>query len=152
MIGDMRIRPLLPADATLLADLHRATFPAGEAWSAASFTEMIGSSGVYGWGSADGTGTLIACLIARTAADESEILTLAVAPTARRKGRATHLVRMFLGESARRGAPDVFLEVAEDNAPAHALYGVLGFLPVGRRPHYYPGDRTALLFRWSAPR
>lgn len=35
------------------------------------------------------------------------------------------------------GATRLFLEVAEDNAAARALYDRLGFEPAGRRPRYY---------------
>ena len=51
--------------------------------------------------------------------------------------------------AAARGAVRVFLEVADDNAAARALYARAGFVEAGRRPGYYAGAdgerRDALL-------
>ena len=74
---------------------------------------------------------------------ESEILTLAVAPQARRQGIASALLRALLGE--RPG--QVFLEVRPSNTVARHLYERLGFEVVGRRPGYYthpPEDAIAM--------
>ena len=43
----------------------------------------------------------------------------------------------MIAASIERGAAKLFLEVAEDNAPAQHLYHMLGFTAVGRRPGYY---------------
>jgi ribosomal-protein-alanine N-acetyltransferase len=55
-----------------------------------------------------------------------------------------------LDRAARHGAEAVFLEVAEDNAAAIALYANNKFVEVGRRPGYYSrkdGRVTALVMR-----
>jgi ribosomal-protein-alanine N-acetyltransferase len=80
-------------------------------------------------------------VLVRLAADEAEILTLAVAPEARRRGRARALLKAAQAHAAAGGARRLVLEVAEDNAPARALYAAAGFGPVGRRRGYY--DRAA---------
>ena len=80
-----------------------------------------------------------ACAILRTAADEAEILTIAVLPAARRQGRAARLVRACLGEASAAGAARLHLEVAGSNAAARALYLSAGFVETGRRPGYYRG-------------
>ncbi len=148
--GRMRVRSLIMTDVPALAAMHARAFPAAEAWSAASFAELLAAAGVAGWGAVNDTGDLVACLMVRAVADEAEILTLATAPSARRQGGARHLVGTFLGEATRANIHHVFLEVADDNLPAQALYAALGFRSAGRRPHYYPGDRTALVLRWCA--
>ena len=45
------------------------------------------------------------------------------------------------------GVSVLFLEVAEDNAAAKALYDRCGFTPIGKRPAYYrrEGGRVAAL-------
>ncbi|MEO8597549.1 MAG: ribosomal protein S18-alanine N-acetyltransferase [Candidatus Solibacter sp.] len=69
----------------------------------------------------------------QVAADECEILNLAVVPEWRRKGVAKRLM-----EAALRGFQgDTFLEVRESNRAALALYKLLGFQEVSRRPGYY---------------
>jgi [ribosomal protein S18]-alanine N-acetyltransferase len=86
-------------------------------------------------------------VLARTAADEAEILTLAVVPGCRRLGLGRALLRRAMAESACRGAASMVLEVAAPNAPAQALYAAEGFSHVGRRPRYYPCGTDALVLR-----
>jgi ribosomal-protein-alanine N-acetyltransferase len=56
----------------------------------------------------------------------------------------------FIDAARRRGARRGFLEVAEDNDAALALYTAAGFAAIGRRPAYYrgrSGARAALTLR-----
>ena len=81
----------------------------------------------------------------RTAAGESELLTIAVRPAARRGGTGTALLAAYEREARNRGAETLFLEVAEDNAPARALYARAGWSEVGRRRAYYAGTDALVL-------
>ena len=73
-------------------------------------------------------------LVARTlAADEQELLNLAVDPLHRRRGIGRSLVKALLSEAP--GA--VFLEVRESNRRARDLYKSLGFQEVSLRKNYY---------------
>ncbi len=89
--------------------------------------------------------------IMRTAADEAEILTVAVSPNDRRRGFG----RMLIEEAARRAYHDrvasMFLEVDETNHAAVSLYKGLGFETVGQRASYYQKadapPNTALVMR-----
>jgi ribosomal-protein-alanine N-acetyltransferase len=69
----------------------------------------------------------------RLAADECELLNVAVAAGSRRSGVGRALVRDFLSSSP--GA--VFLEVRESNSTARKFYEIIGFREAGRRPEYY---------------
>ena len=113
-----------------LADLHAEAFDAP--WPASAFTDLLGQAGVVLEGDKDGF------ILIRTVADEAEILTLAVRSSARRQGLGARLVRAATDRAAASGATRLFLEVAEDNTPARALYDALGFEAAGRRPRYYP--------------
>lgn len=113
-----------------LAVLHAEAFDAP--WSARAFADLLGQPGVVLEAEADGF------ILIRAVADEAEILTLAVRPAARRQGLGARLVRTAIDRAAAQGATRMFLEVAEDNAPARALYAALGFDSAGRRPRYYP--------------
>ena len=86
-------------------------------------------------------------ILARVAADEAEILTLAVTPQARGRGLGRRLLQTALDHARTQGAASMFLEVSPANAPALALYARAGFAPVGRRPRYYPGGGDALVLR-----
>ncbi|MBY0338017.1 MAG: GNAT family N-acetyltransferase [Acetobacteraceae bacterium] len=107
---------------------------------------MLGLPGAIGW-LRDGQGFILA----RVAADEAEILTLAVVPEARRQGVATALVEAACAAALLAGARVMFLEVAEDNGAARALYAALGFAVAGRRRGYYGPGRDALLLRAALP-
>lgn len=71
------------------------------------------------------------------------IYTLAVDPSERGKGTGRRLLEVLLEELRSRGAGRVFLEVAEDNGPALALYACYGFNEIGRLPDYYAPSRHA---------
>ncbi len=136
------MRPAHPADAPALAAIHAAAFPQATAWDAGAFAGQLALPRVFGL--VDSAGALI---LARVAADEAEILTLAVVPPARRRGLATALVGRAMQQAATLGASTMFLEVAETNMAARLLYAGMGFCPAGRRERYYADGVDALLLR-----
>ncbi len=121
--------PAITDVAQALAALHAEAF--GAPWSAEAFAALLAQPGVVLEAEPDGF------VLIQTAADEAEILTLAVRPAARRKGVATALIETAARRADQAGAGRLFLEVAEDNLGAQALYARLGFELVGRRPRYY---------------
>ena len=144
----MTLRFATPAEAPALAALHATAFPPGEAWDAAAFVALLGMAGVFGLVAEAEAGLVLA----RVTADEAEILTLAVAPAHRRQGLGDALVETAVLHAAALGAGRMFLEVAEGNASALALYRGLGFAAAGRRPDYYgPGRHATLLRRGLIP-
>lgn len=76
-------------------------------------------------------------LLGRAVADEAELLTMAVAPEARRQGIGARLLSAFLHRTSTEKAETAFLEVASGNAAAIALYRAAGFAEAGRRRGYY---------------
>ncbi|WP_420479119.1 GNAT family N-acetyltransferase [Brevundimonas sp. FT23028] len=134
-----------PADR--LAALHAAAFDTP--WDAAAFATLLDQPGVFAIEREAGF------ILMRAVADEAEILTLAVAPASRRSGEGTRLVADGVAAASLAGADRVFLEVAEDNAAARALYARTGFTDAGRRPRYYSrpdGSRVdALLLALNLP-
>jgi [ribosomal protein S18]-alanine N-acetyltransferase len=86
-------------------------------------------------------------LIARKAAGEAELLTLAVAPNCRRSGLGKVLLKSAMATLAESGAKQLFLEVEEGNEAALQLYRSLGAVPVGRRARYYEHGADALTAR-----
>jgi ribosomal-protein-alanine N-acetyltransferase len=79
----------------------------------------------------------------RVVLDEAEVLTLATRPQYRRQGLARGALSEAEGKAQASGATSVFLEVAEDNAAARALYASCGYQQVGRRPGYYTPKNAA---------
>ena len=99
---------------------------------------------------ADG-GAVAGYVVALDAADEGEILNLAVAPSGRRHGLGRTLVEEVLDALADRGVRKVYLEVRESNAPARALYAAHGFKEAGRRKRYYRRpEEDAIVLRRDA--
>lgn len=135
-------------DAAALAALHARCLPPG--WSVEGFRAALATPETFGVGNRDREDCLSAFLLCRVAAAEAEILTLAVAPEARRAGIASALMRAALKEAAQREAQTMFLEVGAANDAALALYAKLGFTRAGRREAYYPrphGREDALILR-----
>lgn len=118
-----------PHDAKVLADLHRQAFDSP--WDAEAISALLGQPGVFGVRHAAGF------ILCRVVLDEAEILTLAVRPEARHRGLGARLVKAVAGLATQQGAERLFLEVAEDNTAARALYDRTGFIQAGRRRGYY---------------
>lgn len=73
----------------------------------------------------------------QTGPEEAELLNLAVDPAVRRRGVA----RALLGELIHMARGDIFLEVAENNFGAIALYTAAGWKAVSVRRGYYQQGR-----------
>lgn len=140
------------ADASaLLADLHARAFE--RPWSAAEFAKLLQNAAVFAlvWRDADPQGFVMAW----AAAGDAELITVAVAPEARRRGVAAALVDVASGVASACGAASMHLEVAENNAAARALYAKLGYHEAGRRRGYYAvgdGSVDAIVMRRDLPR
>lgn len=151
----MTPRPVRAGEFAALSALHGRAFDAP--WSAAFLQDMAGRDGAValcvdapGGGEAPLAGfILLSCVVG-----EAEVLTLAVDPERRRGGIARALLQAAVAAVAAQGADAVWLDVAQDNAAALALYGGAGFTKVGRRRGYYlrpapEGPVDALVLRRS---
>ena len=89
----------------------------------------------------------------RIAEPEGELLTIAVHPDAQNTGCGSRLMDDFLCKATTMGAREIFLEVADNNRAAIALYLKSGFTEVARRKAYFkPASgpaRAALVFKYS---
>lgn len=139
---DALLLPATPLHAAALASIHAASFPARERWGADAMALQLGLPGAFGLIHLGG-----GMVLARTMADEAEILTLAVMPAHRRGGLGGTLLRAAMAHAATRSAQTMFLEVAITNTGAQALYLQAGFSEVGRRANYYPDGGAALVMR-----
>jgi ribosomal-protein-alanine N-acetyltransferase len=136
-----------PADAAAMARVHAEAFAAP--WSNTAFVDLLEGPGVFGLIAAEAEPQ--GFILCRVAAGEIEVLTLAVLPAVRRRGLAKALVLSALGAARQAGAEAAFLEVADDNPAAAALYAGLGFRRAGVRRAYYDrgtaGRADALVMR-----
>jgi ribosomal-protein-alanine N-acetyltransferase len=147
------IRPLRSDKAEACATLHAAGF--AHPWTAEEIERLIVDPSTLSAAALDpGNATLRGFAIARRAADEAEILTIAVESASRGRGVGRALVLEILRQAANAGARAIFLEVDEENASALALYRRLGFLKVGERPGYYrrkDGTRALAMVMRKSP-
>jgi ribosomal-protein-alanine N-acetyltransferase len=114
-----------------------------ESWSAAAYHEELADRFQrYYIAAVDDDDELLGWAGLRVVADEAEVLTVGVVPTARRQGVGTALVRDLIDEARRREAAAVFLDVRVANEDAQRIYQREGFVVVGRRRGYYDNGRT----------
>jgi [ribosomal protein S18]-alanine N-acetyltransferase len=138
MAVDLVLRRLGALDLDCAAALHGESFaPLGErAWTRQDLAGLLAAPGVTGLLlQAEGRAAGIA--LCRVAADEAELLTIAVRPTERRRGAGRRLLTAVIAWAREAGARALFLEVGADNPPARALYEAMGFRAIGTRTAYY---------------
>jgi GNAT superfamily N-acetyltransferase len=76
-------------------------------------------------------------VLARKAADEMEIITIAIQPATRRRGVARRLLDALREAACKAGVKAIFIEYATDNPAAESFYNQTGFAVTGRRKGYY---------------
>ncbi|MEP1614681.1 MAG: GNAT family N-acetyltransferase [Roseobacter sp.] len=114
-----------------MAVVHGRAFAPARGWSADEIQGLCLSTHVAYFALPEGFA------LARTIANETELLTLAVDPAYHRKGIGGALLSAWMSRS---NAEVAFLEVAANNAAALALYTKHGFAVSGRRKGYYRGQ------------
>ncbi len=120
-----------------VANLHAQCFP-HRPWGAAEFADLKKSG-------CDIIASQNGFIVWRVVADEAEIITIGVAPDARRGGIAAAMLGLAEMDAKKNGATRMFLEVAADNTPARQLYDTSGYSVVGTRPKYYDGVDAILM-------
>jgi [ribosomal protein S18]-alanine N-acetyltransferase len=133
-----RSAPVLRAarldDASAMSKLHTASFRRG--WSESEIEILLLDQNVVADCAEIGR-RHAGFALSRRAADEAEILSIAVALSQQGRGLATRLLDQHLRRLAGFGTRAVFLEVDAANAPALKLYSRAGFVRVGERRNYY---------------
>jgi ribosomal-protein-alanine N-acetyltransferase len=130
------IRPIGAPHAQDCAAIHSQSF--AHPWSVAEIEQLLLAKEVFADGAFEPkTKVLSGFVLSRRAADEAEILTIAVDPAYRRRGIGFELLRSHISQLTLQRVRSLFLEVDENNASARALYAQFGFLKVGERKSYY---------------
>ena len=149
------LRPMTAADLPGVMEIERALFPE-DAWSegmmrdelaavpATRFYLVAAENGEPGGPLAGYAGLAVIC-------DQGDVMTIAVREDRQGHGVGRALLTELIGEAARRGAVDLFLEVRHDNAPARRLYHDIGFVDIGVRRGYYNGVDAITMRRPLTP-
>ena len=140
-----RLRSATADDSSELAVIDALANPSP--WRAEAFAETLGrASGIVMLGE---RGAIDGFVVYSIAADECEILTIAVRPERWRNGTGRALLEEALRRASGREAQRCFLEVRASNRAARNLYLRCGFMVDGRRRAYYRdgagGPEDALL-------
>jgi ribosomal-protein-alanine N-acetyltransferase len=133
-----------PRDAAAIAALHAVSFRRG--WGEDEVYRLLLDGAVVAQRAVIRRST-VGFIMSRMAADEAEILSVAISPPRRGRGLSRPLLDFHLRFLAGRGTRAVFLEVDEQNEPACRLYRRARFQEVGRRQAYYEDGAAALILR-----
>jgi ribosomal-protein-alanine N-acetyltransferase len=141
------------AEADTLAEIHAEAF--ARTWSGEDFATLLAQPTTFALAvrrqSFLGTRRMVGFVLVRVAADEAEVLSIAVRRSARGRGYGRKLMEEALRRLYRDRITACFLEVNRSNAAAVRLYRSLGFVVAGERQRYYSegsdGDTTALVMR-----
>ena len=123
--------------AGLLAELHAQCFT--KPWPAAEMTKLLSMPGTSALiaGTTTSQNQPLGFVMIRQAADEAEIITIATAPHARRRGVAGRLLKAAIADLQNADCRSLHLEVDETNSAALEFYQHSGFTVSGRRKAYY---------------
>lgn len=140
--GGLHIEPGQTRDARDLAAIHAKGFYRG--WSSTEFASFLSERDTPVYVACDAKRRIAGFALVRIAADEAELLTIAVDPKWRGKGLGHALLQAAFDDLLMSPARRMFLEVSEDNVAAIKLYERHGFARIASRKGYYPKpDGTA---------
>ena len=137
---------MTPAHVPQIAALEAASFSAP--WDESSIRAELDNPLAL-WLVAGGEdGTVLGYVGSQTCFEDADILNVAVAPAARRRGIAESLMLELERHLLPKGVERITLEVRASNVPAIRLYEKLGYTQVGLRRNYYEKPREdALILR-----
>lgn len=81
----------------------------------------------------------------RNLEDESELLSIAIAPDYRQKGLGKRLMEFYIDFCEAKGVKKYYLEVDSQNISALRLYQSFSYKEVGKRKNFYKGKNDALI-------
>ncbi len=122
--------------------MHARCFDKAHIWTQELLFQSLNQPSCFGLGYVDDTP--VGFILCNRAADEAEILTLAVLPERRRQNIASLLIREAAGKLSKQNVSKIFLEVAIDNHHGIALYKKFGFTQQGLRKNYYRNENDSI--------
>lgn len=136
------ITVLKASDASEMAVLHATSFD--PSWPVSDMAAHVAHDICFGYRDEK---SLKGFVIIRAAFEQGDVLTIVTDKSTRGQGIGAKLLTAAEESAKARGVEVLFLEVAEDNHAALALYQKSGYEPIGKRPAYYKraGGRVAAL-------
>jgi ribosomal-protein-alanine N-acetyltransferase len=131
------LRPYDSSDFDALYTLDRACYPAGIAYSRSMLRWFLNQPGAICLVAENAAGEINAFILAEAEPPAGHIITLDVSAEVRRSGLGSELTTAAESELALRGAREVDLETAIDNAAGIAFWTRHGYRTFGTIPRYY---------------
>ena len=149
----MRLRDVRSEDLETLYGIDQACFVPGISYSRQALAEFIGNRRSNTW-VADEQGEVVGFLIAeREAHRAAHIVTIDVVESWRRRSVGSLLMDAAEDWAREQKLAFVYLEAAENNAPALSFYGARGYRKVNHVPNYYADGASALIMlKWLKAR
>ena len=142
------IRAYRAADFPRLWEIDQLCFPPGIAYTQMDLTGFITRRNAITLvaelepgGEVAPPEAIVGFAVAQPSRKIGRILTLDVAPTARRFGLGSHLLQACEQRLHAAHCTEIYLETAVDNEPALRLYQKLGYQVLRTLPDYYPSHR-----------
>ncbi len=151
MTATVQLRDLEWTDLEVVSEIERALFP-DDCWSIGTWWSELAGRPRRDYVVAVDGGIPDAALLGYAGLDHggdtADVMTIATAPVAQRRGVGRLLLDELVLRATARGAEALLLEVRADNAAARALYDRNDFDVIATRRRYYqPGDVDALVMR-----
>ena len=142
------MRPMRWTDIEQLVALERELFPQ-DAWTAPTWWAELAGRPRRDYVVVEGSGAMVDAYAGLDLGGEvADVMTMAVAPGAQRRGLGSRLLDELVARAERDGAAYLMLEVRDDNVAARSLYETRGFELLHTRSRYYqPGDVDAHVLR-----
>lgn len=140
-------REMSTFDVPVLVGIEKEVFPESP-WSAAQFREEL--SGVprsRKYLVAHENGKIVGYAGIALAGDVADIHNIAVIPSYRKQGIASHLLDELEAWALDKGVAALMLEIREGNKEAQPLYEKRGYNVISRRDNYYATGIHALIMR-----
>lgn len=144
----MRIRRMTLEDLPAVLLIEEACFT--DPWTEKGFRESLNEESAHLLVLEDENVGIAGYACLYRAADEGEIVNVAVSPECRQQGYGSRVVDELMRLGKELGTERFFLEVREGNAAGRALYTGLGFSECGIRKGFYENPREdAVLMMWQ---
>lgn len=114
-------------------------------WTSAQFQSELGCANMQGVVAQTQQEDTVGFALGRNAADEFEVMKIAVAKPYQHRGIGTRLMQSLLDQAQRRGAIKSYCEVGCLNIAAQKLYKKIGFIPRYTREKYYTSNEAAVV-------
>lgn len=131
------IRPMVSADLPFVYDIELAT--SLRPWADTIFLDCL-RVGYHCLVLCSPMDSIVGFAVVRIKAGEAHLFNIAIQSDYQGQGLGYDLMRHIIAAASGLEAKEMMLEVRQSNVSAIHLYEKMGFIQVGRRENYYPGN------------